>query len=411
MHELHALAGTCKRFSVICGAYFLRNYPASAVCIDDGVIAYRHQWNDIIFGVKLNVFCQYMEKLIIPNGRLNQFKYAGINCGESMLSFVGVTLTDCKIKCIEHILSRIQCVELIDCKMNGHFYETFLKYCHQLKCLKLCNLECKTLENYGHDWMLRKYKTLKHLQLIRCKHVKRSELEIFFELNPNILRFEIDSDLFWRIKVVILDTSVKWNDLIIHFQNTNNPITVLMYSLLNTFHKRGHFKRLHLRYGNILSQQFIDRIGILHALVSLHLKGDPGSVLPPLNYLTELHTFCGNFNMEKSVNNLTSLEKIVFREANIDDVVSVIRKCVKLKVIKVRTLNEKSRPSAIFDGKKSFSHNALNVVALNEQRKQLQGAGKVTIFVNEDIFLATKWTTANETNHSLIEVRRSFLLN
>lgn len=47
----------------------------------------------------------------------------------------------------------------------------------------------------------------------------------------------------------------------------------------------------------------------------------------------------------------------------------------------------------------------LDVAALNEERKKLEGARKVTIYVIEDIYLRTKWST-HSINLNLVEIRR-----
>lgn len=46
-------------------------------------------------------------------------------------------------------------------------------------------------------------------------------------------------------------------------------------------------------------------------------------------------------------------------------------------------------------------------MSLNREREQLLGARKLIIYVPEDIFLATKWSTNNgDINLSLVELRR-----
>lgn len=50
----------------------------------------------------------------------------------------------------------------------------------------------------------------------------------------------------------------------------------------------------------------------------------------------------------------------------------------------------------------------LQLEMLNRAREELAGAQKVTIYVPDAIFLATKWATKNgTTNFSLIEMKRS----
>ncbi|XP_055309868.1 uncharacterized protein LOC129573403 [Sitodiplosis mosellana] len=407
LKELHALAQTCQRFKVICGAYYLLNYTPSAVCIDDGIVAHRHQSRGVTYGYQLNIFCQYIEKMIIPSGSQNQFRYAEMNCGKALtaIRFDGVVMTESKIKCIKRLLANVEAVEIVDCKMFIYIYEGFLKYCHKLKRLKIRNIQFNTFLNKDKDWLLRKFPTLEHLDFTKCSSIKRSELEVLFKQNPNIRTFELDMDQFWENKMVFLEACIMWNDLIIHFQDAKNPMTSTIYSLLNTFFNRGHFKRLHLRYSEVLKQPFIDQIASLYAVDTIHMKEEAGSWLPSLINLRELYTFCGKLNMEKTVSNLANLEKVVFWEANVEDVLAIVRNSMRIREIKIRTLNEKGRFSPNFNGKNFFNQNQLNLTALNEERKKILGARKVSIFVNEDIFIATKWTTG-ETVHSLIELKR-----
>ncbi|XP_055306450.1 uncharacterized protein LOC129570761 [Sitodiplosis mosellana] len=57
----------------------------------------------------------------------------------------------------------------------------------------------------------------------------------------------------------------------------------------------------------------------------------------------------------------------------------------------------------------SFSNGrVLNLVALNKERGKLPNARKVTIYVRDDVFLATKWATKNGDTHlKYIEMKRS----
>ena len=112
--------------------------------------------------------------------------------------------------------------------------------------------------------------------------------------------------------------------------------------------------------------------------------------------------------MEKTIGNLANLEKVVFWEANVEDVLEVVKNSVRIKEIKIRTFNEKGRFSPQFNRKFYFNQNQLNLTAFNDERKKILGACKVSIFVNEDIYIATKWTTG-ETVHSLVELKRIML--
>ena len=52
-----------------------------------------------------------------------------------------------------------------------------------------------------------------------------------------------------------------------------------------------------------------------------------------------------------------------------------------------------------------FEEKFLKICALNDERKKLVGACKVTIYVDEDVYLATKWTKAGS-SAEFIEIKR-----
>lgn len=402
--ELLALAQSCKQLNGISAAYFLNNYSSSAVCIDNGIFC---QLNGSKYGPPLNAFSKYLKTITIKS--LNQINYIKTDCVGSLseLIFVDVMLTSASIKCIKQCLSGIQTVKLIDCKLHGDFYEKFLKYCHHLKSLTLCNVQCKTKDN---DWINRVHPKLEQLQLIRFPG--GINLHEIFQMFPNIRSLEIEEDFFWLNKMEFVNENNNLDELTIRIRNANNPSTQCIYFSLNSFYKQKYFKRLHLRFVGILTQSIIDQIPNIEALETLHLKGESSSYIPILNNLKELRTFGGNLNMEKTVKNLNNLEKIDFFEANIEHIVLAIRELVRLKEINIRTLNEKGLFNVGFNAKHFYNRGALNLSALNTERESfIIGASKVTIRVDEHIFLATNWaqTDNSHMSHNLIEIKRIML--
>lgn len=53
----------------------------------------------------------------------------------------------------------------------------------------------------------------------------------------------------------------------------------------------------------------------------------------------------------------------------------------------------------------STFNNIFNLIALNNARRQLADAQKITIYVKEEIYLATKWAM-KETDFDLIRIKR-----
>lgn len=83
---------------------------------------------------------------------------------------------------------------------------------------------------------------------------------------------------------------------------------------------------------------------------------------------------------------LTKLERIEIWEATFDHLFLLAGQAVKLDKIKVK-FNKESGNKLHFRG----IYNVINLVALNEERFKLERARKLTIYVEEDVYLRTKW--------------------
>lgn len=94
--------------------------------------------------------------------------------------------------------------------------------------------------------------------------------------------------------------------------------------------------------------------------------------------------------MDILANNLVNIERL-YINASIDEIMPFIRQSQKLNKIKLASLCK-----------------VLNLAKINTERKKLAGARKITMYVPNDVFLATKWATRNgDTNLEHIEMQRS----
>lgn len=103
-------------------------------------------------------------------------------------------------------------------------------------------------------------------------------------------------------------------------------------------------------------------------------------------HVADLLTLALNFN---------KLERIYFNQATTDDIFLFIRNSAQLKEIAVDFL-----PYGIH-----FHRGVLDLPVLNDARKKLNTKQKVTVYVKENIYLATKWAI-NDTSWSHIEIKR-----
>lgn len=100
----------------------------------------------------------------------------------------------------------------------------------------------------------------------------------------------------------------------------------------------------------------------------------------------ELYLFrCNETNLVDLASNLIKLQRIVFTSATFDDILLLMSRVKNLKKLKVEKLES--------DAHFSITNNIMNLSLLNIEREKLMVAQKVKIYVNENIYLATKWAT------------------
>ena len=96
----------------------------------------------------------------------------------------------------------------------------------------------------------------------------------------------------------------------------------------------------------------------------------------------------------KIAKNVPNLQRIHLPDSTIDAALPFIRSSKHLTQIRLVYLSEGPL----------LNENILDLPALNKQRAKLAGASKVTIYLPEEIFLATKF--AGSVSYSLIEIKR-----
>ena len=111
--------------------------------------------------------------------------------------------------------------------------------------------------------------------------------------------------------------------------------------------------------------------------------------LSRLTSLKEL-TLSEGIHMQTLAKNLVNLKRLSIYNAKYKDVLTFVSISVKLKEIEAHFRRGET----------------IDLIELNEQRKCLTDTNKVIIFVQEDIYLKSKWTSNGKLNLNLIEMRR-----
>lgn len=285
------------------------------------------------------------------------------------------------------LMSRIEHIAL-STKLPYKKFDRFFKeeFCTQVKRLEI--LGC--VDNA--DWLDRKYPKLEHFAFLQPENV--ISLKKLFELNPNI------RSLYTMASICIANKStlkkVKLDDLYI-FGSTEEAVC----DLLNVLHDKGTYKQLHITTDAY--QENIDRISKLKSLVGLAMYDlfeeiDLSALVnvKMLTFKSPPENYKNIKDIKQFAQSLGQLEEVHFYMAHVDDILPFIHWSPKLKKV-------------IVDNKLLDKNEAIDLVAMNFERERLSAhtkdVSKVTIYISESNYLATKWKTT-ETNLNLIEIQR-----
>lgn len=372
LKDLLALRHTCKRLKGVVDCYIKLNYPQLlrlSICDRQ----------------KFSEFCQT---------RLNYFEWI------KHLSIWTIDLTDTQIDGIKYILSHLESLELREVEIAGDFYDVLLKYCPRLKYLGVrTETAPQTIIGTGNEWLLRRYPTLEHIAIESWSSIDEplectAELLTFFQQNPNIRIFSTNSTFLALSHRFMLGSNLRFERLNIYMNKNLN----FNCNLANDFYKHEFYKQLHL-YSNqeeFFNDQLLSDFSNLEKLHMFTLpEGYPIPVVESVKHLS-----IGMFYLlpaefpELMATNFINLKQIDIQYAHLRDIQTFICHSAKLEEIKIWKLTVDDVDELKIS----------DFVALNEERKKLANAHKVTIFINEQHFLKLKFIA--EMNLSLIEVKR-----
>lgn len=420
LKDLCSLRETCKQFTRIVDFFVEQNYPA------------------------LKIGCRKIEVCRDDY----HFTELDVNSMKVIKKIHWITLNSNIIDKFKDILSNIEMVKLRTFQINGEVYEEFLQFCPNVKHLIIWNLYLKTIMGSGNDWLLRHYPKLEHLELeepdigVPGRGREIIELKTFFQLNPNVRVFTTIPCFLHENRNWIKSSNVQIDQLNLKGAFYSRKYMNYIWQFINELYEQGFYKRFHF-YGyyydcnrEIIDQ---DQIFFLHSVEKLHFENRVGEnmlqnliiLLPPLQSLRELSLMeferedplppgTDDFvryvnmgfrmvsklfvltqfekNLETLARSLTNVERIHVRSAKLNDILPFIRRSAKINEIRIDRLEDDSYFK---------KQTAIDVVALNNERRKLIGACKLTLYVDEEIFLATKWA-ARKIKCTLIELKRTY---
>lgn len=397
MRDLIAFGRTCKKYNIVAGVLFQRNYPNAWAKWHSNRADKIHNGK-----TKMKNFELYIRKINVECADMKDFNYIGSSFRKlENIQLVKTEVSANKIECIKGKLSTIETVGLIECKFNGDLHGDFLKFCVSLKHLYvLQDVNDNKIAGFGNEWLLHKYPTtLEHFSLILL-HCKQpiDELKTFFERNSNIRRISVMANCLWLNRLSIMEASLELDFLEIYC-SLQTSFTSLFTNWLNELHEKGVFKKLHLNSIVEVNRTNINQLASLRGLEKLiiccysQIDGLILSALINIKVLVFGHNCNGNISHIDSVaKNLAKLETIEFAEASLSEILPFIRYSASLKTIIVKQIK---------NGNLHIEH----LMAWDKERQKMTNARKIAIYVNESDYLKIKWAS-NETMFSSIQIKR-----
>lgn len=380
--DLLALRETCKRLQQIVDYFIRTNYPV--VKFGFGRIKLYNIRN-------LNYFLQ------MDHVKVKMIKEVIVKADE-------ITKEDIDI--IKGILPQLEGLEIGAGNIRANFYESIIKWCSKLKYLSI-----RTTLNNGKksdkesNWLLHHCPSIEHLKIIIYDdddedHSEIAELGTFLQLNPNVQTLSITSDLLQENLHCFLGSNIKIDRLNVRIYFWLDIMGGLG-DTLNQLYEQGFHKRVHL-FIYLINQEDVDKIASIRGLEKIYISKikDMAFTLPPMPDLRELcfgsPSNLDHVDIDSVSKNLANIERINFEKCKAIAVLPFLRYSPKVKEIKVDKLKEGTY----------FKNGIIDLSALNKERKALAGTCKVTIYVEEDIFLSTKFAIT-KTEYNMVTLKRS----
>lgn len=398
LSDLFSIGNTCKQLHNIVGYILRQNFSAlDVLCVAQNEIRFGKVFQEKC-SIQFNQFIRRIS-LFLDDG-LRYFQQIQSQCQRlKCIQLKYIELTRPKIHGLKEILNRVEDLQMINCKIDSGIHETVLAFCPNVR--KFSVIGNANISNSQMDIFSQKYPALQHFEIELISEREVTELRNFLELNPNIRKLSISCIHFVRYTIddLLLNTNIKLDECAIMARSFNSELCRMMQKLS----KNGFCERLKLYlFLSELRQENVDQLASLNALVKFHLGRSSymhSVKLAMLKSLEELFIFESDriADLDTVALHLTNLQRIHFVYATFNDIFHFIGQSRQVKSIRVDNLGEGIHFSA--------ASNVIDLMALNREREKLIRAQKVTVYVTEQIYLATKWNL-KETDLTMIRIKR-----
>ena len=389
------------------GVYFQENFLEPPACKNQSLYYYH--------GTKIPGFITFIRRVqFLSHTEEDDYQYIASNCEklrEISFFYVEHDLPNATtfIDRIRDKLGDIEMINWYEYWPSIRFYEDFLKFCSNLKTLRL--YVPRYTDQSQHEWMCHEYPKLEHVMLrLEITDDLGKKLSIFLQKNEQLQCIELHYYFLLKYSDIFINSSIRLKVLILHHNGglRDGLFGVrfdVLNSLLNRLKDGGFYKRLELeietKLASIESISFIssihmNQISTLRGLEKLSGKFEKDVVSPTMFGLKELNIYNRLphvINSEALITSFPNLRHVFLNSAwDTKQLLPFIRQLPKLKELYIYDILHSDR---------------IDLFALNQQRKNLAEACKLTIHLHEYAYLKTKTAKKNlYINHHLIEIKR-----
>lgn len=384
LHDLHSLNQTCKQMHQLTGLYFQENFKSYKL----------HCQNQTICG--LNGFTPFIRSIrFYGNNSDDDYTFIATSCDSlRKISFRNVELTETKINNIKVRLNQIETMIFSKSLLPIDLYENLLKFCPNLKIVCFDGIESN-----GNEWMCHKYPKLEQLTIYNQPDGNLGRnFRKFLQKNGHLQSFKTDHPILLKNSDALIESGIKLDILNVRYSKAEQPKDFdKTCTLLNQLYDNGFYKRLEFIVSsppNVISQDQIDQIGALVGLEKIFGHFDGNIILPKIFGLKELciHNkhLMNMMNIEALIDAFPNLSHVYLEAATEAQLIPFLRRLPALK--------------ELYNKAHKFQ---VNLSKLNEEREKLTGAGKVTLYLEEEVYLETKQTTKTAFgNRNSIKIKR-----
>lgn len=385
--DLIAVGKTCKRLKQVAAFCFHQTYSAAKIECSDKKVCVNRKFEVTDFAEVITSIT-----LIYPENLAN---FLDIHLNFKRLreiEFCYIELSKSKMGQMSEILNKVTGLALKSCTIESKLHDSVLTFFPNLNRLSVKN--CKI----DHEWLARQYPMLEFFEWIANDAYG---IVPFLEINANICHFTTDAKCLWANGRSMMNSGLRLNALAIEFAECDDIDFEQFFDLLNELHANRIFDRLELHSVWGFQQRRADQLRLLDECIGkLHIDYANESIeLFAFEHLQDFYVESSQkiSDLESLAKNLLQLKRIHFGVANFNDILLFISHAAKLNKVKVNRL---------CDGHHfSTKNKIINLSAVNAEREKLTKAKMVALFVDEDIYLATKWTL-NVTELVLVRLRR-----